>query len=140
MTKNTSGSASKIKKPRKAAIISEVSAAIPAIVPESPVVTVEAAKIEAAPVVAEVPANVTTIVAKVDVGFGNTLFLRGTGPDLSWDKGVEMTNTGSDEWTWTTSKASSEFFAKVLINDVIWSGDPDTLVKAGEKTVIKASF
>ena len=89
----------------------------------------------------DVPAaKVTTIVAKVDVGFGNALFLRGTGPDLSWEKGVELTNIGSDEWTWSTSKASKDFLAKVLINDVIWSGDPDTTVIAGTKTTISATF
>jgi hypothetical protein len=131
MSKINSTSA-KIKKAPKAA---KKSVAAPAIIPESPIVTVAAA---ALPV--EVSAAVTTIVAKVDVGFGNMLFLRGTGPDLSWDKGVEMTNTGSDEWTWSTSKASTDFLAKVLINDVIWSGDPDTTVKAGEKTVIMATF
>jgi hypothetical protein len=135
MSKINSGSA-KIKKAPKAAKKS-VAAPAPAIIPESPFVAVEVTPV-AEP--AEVFAAVTTIVAKVDVGFGNTLYLRGTGPDLSWDKGVEMTNTGSDEWIWSTSKASTEFLAKVLINDVIWSGDPDTTVKAGEKTVIKATF
>ena len=85
-------------------------------------------------------ASVTTIVAKVDVGFGNTLFLRGTGPGLSWEKGVEMTNTGSDEWSWSTNKASKTFLAKVLINDVTWSGDPDSTIVPGTKTVIKATF
>jgi hypothetical protein len=143
MTKINNGSASKIRKASKASKKSAVVAAAPAIIPESPTVRIEACgKCEAAPVAvkAEVPAVVTTIVAKVDVGFGNALFLRGTGPDLSWDKGIEMLNTGSDEWMWTTTKASEDFFAKVLINDVIWSGDPDTMVKAGEKTVIVATF
>jgi hypothetical protein len=145
MAKYTSGSASRIKKPRKAVKTSEESAIVsPAIVPDSPVVAAPAPIEAAAPVSAsapvEVSAAVTTIVAKVDVGFGNTLFLRGTGPGLSWEVGVEMTNTGSDEWTWMTTKASADFLAKVLINDVIWSGDPDTAIKAGEKTVIKATF
>lgn len=85
-------------------------------------------------------ASVTTVVAKVDVGFGNALYLRGTGPGLSWEKGVEMTNTGSDEWTWSTNKANKTFLAKVLINDVTWSGDPDSTVVAGTKTVIQATF
>lgn len=85
-------------------------------------------------------ASVTTIVAKVDVGFGNTLYLRGTGPGLSWEKGVEMTNAGADEWTWSTNKASKTFLAKVLINDSIWSGDPDATIVPGTKTVIQATF
>jgi hypothetical protein len=113
-----------------------------------PAVVVPAAVIAPAPKAAAAPkapspkaaAKVTSIVAKVDVGFGNSLFIRGTGPGLSWEKGVEMTNTGSDEWFWSTNKASDSFLAKVLINDIIWSGDPDTTVVAGTKTVITASF
>jgi hypothetical protein len=31
---------------------------------------------------------VTTIEAKIDVGFGNNLFVRGEGPGLSWEKGT----------------------------------------------------
>jgi hypothetical protein len=89
---------------------------------------------------AAIAASVTTVVAKVDVGFGNILYLRGTGPGLSWEKGVEMTNTGSDEWTWSTNKASKTFLAKVLINDVTWSGDPDSTIVPGTKTVIQATF
>src|SRR3954466_1312984 len=33
---------------------------------------------------------VTTIQAKVDVGFGNTLTIRGQGQGLSWDQGQPM--------------------------------------------------
>ena len=114
-----------------------------------PAVVVPAAVIAPAPKAAaaapkaptpKTAAKVTTIVAKIDVGFGNSLFIRGTGPGLSWEKGVEMTNTGSDEWAWSTNKANDSFLAKVLINDIIWSGDPDTTVAAGTKTVITASF
>src|SRR5690606_12500637 len=36
------------------------------------------------------PAKDTVIVAKIDVGFGNALYLRGDGPGLSWSKGVPM--------------------------------------------------
>jgi len=90
---------------------------------------------------AAVPAAaLTTIVAKVDVGFGNMLFLRGTGPGLSWEKGVEMTNSSADEWTWSTTKASADFVAKVLVNDVMWSSDADATIAAGKKTVLVPSF
>ncbi len=44
-------------------------------------------------------ASLTVINAKVDVGFGNSLFVRGEGPGLSWSKGLPMTNVGSELWT-----------------------------------------
>ncbi len=98
------------------------------------------AEIPAAKVAGAPAAALTTIVAKVDVGFGNMLFLRGTGPGLSWEKGVEMTNSSADEWTWSTTKASADFVAKVLVNDVVWSNDADATIAAGKKTVIVPSF
>jgi len=82
----------------------------------------------------------TTIVARVDVGFGNTLFVRGTGPGLSWDKGIEMTNSAADEWTWSTTRASKDFLVKVLVNDVTWANEADAWIAAGTKTVIVPSF
>jgi hypothetical protein len=105
--------------------------AAPAVLPAA----IPVAKTEAVPAAA-----LTTIVAKVDVGFGNMLFLRGTGPGLSWEKGVEMTNSSADEWTWSTTKASADFVAKVLVNDVVWSNDADATIAAGKKTVIVPSF
>src|SRR5579872_5239985 len=36
-------------------------------------------------------AEPVTIEAKIDVGFGNTLYLRGEGPGLSWTQGVPLT-------------------------------------------------
>jgi len=87
-----------------------------------------------------VAAAVTTVVAKVDVGFGNALFIRGTGPGLSWEKGLQMSNTGTDEWAWSSSKVTAPFEIKVLINDSIWSLDPDTVVAPGQKAIIDASF
>ena len=82
----------------------------------------------------------TTIVAKVDVGFGNTLFLRGTGPGLSWDGGTAMANSGSDEWVWTSKKVTKPFLAKVLINDTIWAVEEDTKVTPGSRIVITPTF
>src|SRR4030095_613806 len=34
---------------------------------------------------------VTILEAKIDVGYGNTLFIRGEGPGLSWAQGTPMT-------------------------------------------------
>lgn len=42
------------------------------------------------PAVKTAPSSVVTtkIVALIDVGFGNTLYIRGEGPGLSWEKGI----------------------------------------------------
>jgi hypothetical protein len=80
----------------------------------------------------------TEIIAQVDVGFGNTISIRGMGAGLSWDKGQPMAWTG-DAWHWNTnSKENFEF--KVLINDQTWMPGENLHAKAGSKVVFKPAF
>ena len=82
----------------------------------------------------------TTIVAKVDVGLGNTLLLRGDAPGLSWDKGTVMENIDAETWQWTTSTAKSDFEIKFLINDTTWSQGENVAVKPGTTVGIAPNF
>ena len=73
--------------------------------------------------------------AKIDVGFGNTLYIRGEGPGLSWTKGLALKNAGADEWTISLPRAARPITFKFLLNDSedAWclgddySADPGTL-------------
>jgi hypothetical protein len=107
----------------------------PAIVPASPVVEKSECCCNG-----EVAACVSTVVAKIDIGFGNALFLRGDGPGLSWDRGVPMINMSSDEWVWATKDAAAPFEAKVLVNDCLWSIDANSTIAPGSRTVIYPTF
>jgi len=91
-------------------------------------------------VVVQKTAPVTTVIARVDVGFGNALYIRGEGPGLSWDKGVMMGNTAPEQWVWSTSAASGEVTFKVLINDDYWSAGLNSVVGAGERVVVEPAF
>lgn len=76
---------------------------------------------------ASTPVLPTTITAHVDVGFGNTLYLRGDGPGLSWEKGIVMDCASDERWEWNTYEAKSPFEFKVLINDQEWAvGENET--------------
>ncbi len=75
---------------------------------------------------------VTRIIAKVDIGYGNDLYLRGEGAELSWTQGVLMVNTAGDEWLWTTENASGPLTFKFLINDEIWSAGDNQIVAVGD--------
>jgi len=74
----------------------------------------------------------TSIIARVDVGFGNSLYLRGEGAGLSWDKGVQLDNVSPYEWAFSSTKAKGDVTFKFLINDEIWAeGDDLTVAKGG---------
>ena len=91
------------------------------------------AKAPVAPAVKKTAAKplVTTISARIDVGFGNTLYLRGEGPGLSWDKGVVMDCTGDDKWTLTLGESARPVVFKFLLNDEVWSTGEDYSAKSG---------
>lgn len=85
-------------------------------------------------------APLTTIVAKIDVGFGNTLTLRGDSAGLSWDKGIVMGCADSNEWVWSSNTVSTPIEFKVLINDEVWAEGANAMVAPGERVVIEPTF
>ena len=86
----------------------------------------------------EIPA--TAITARIDVGFGNHLYLRGEAPGLSWDHGVAMDCAGADEWTATVKGASAPVVFKVLINDETWCAGNDYVVEPGQSVTVNPTF
>lgn len=115
-----------------------VAASAPAVVAtSSAVATAPAARSVAA--VASKPV-VTTITARVNVGFGNALYLRGEGAGLSWNRGVQMTCMGANEWLITIPESARPVVFKFLVNDLTWNAGPDYSVIPGTSTVLSPTF
>ncbi len=66
---------------------------------------------------AEMTNKKTRVVIKYNCGFSNSLYIRGVGANLSWDKGQMLKNVGADEWLWETNAPFKDCEFKVLIND-----------------------
>jgi hypothetical protein len=81
------------------------------------------------------------IIANVDVGFGNRLYIRGDGCGLSWDRGVEMQSIDDDHWSWASPRYGERqcFDFKLLINDETWSAG-ENYVAIGELNEVAPSF
>jgi hypothetical protein len=74
----------------------------------------------------------TSVIARVDVGFGNSLYIRGEGAGLSWDKGVVLENISPYEWSFSSTTAKGDVTFKFLINDELWAeGENITVAKGG---------
>jgi len=130
----------KITAPKKAA--ATVKPAAPAVKPVAPAVKpVATAKVEKtpAPKVKSVPVS-TTIVAAVDVGFGNTLSLRGEGAGLSWELGLTLDCAADDRWSITLPETTHPIICKFLINDEVWSAGEDYTVLPGSSVVLSPAF
>lgn len=83
--------------------------------------------------------NTVSIEAKIDVGFGNTLYLRGEGQGLSWNQGVPLTCMDRSTWKWTGPAADKVRF-KLLLNDNIWSKGEDLVATPGDKLEVAPAF
>jgi len=120
-------------------------AAMPAPAPVPAPAAVRPATAPAAVVPAPVPAAarrpvVTTITARINIGFGNTLHLRGEGPGLSWDRGVPMECIAADLWRFNLGESARGFSFKVLVNDLTWNSGPDYTVASGGVVNITPTF
>ncbi len=83
---------------------------------------------------------VTTISARIDIGFGNHLTIRGEGPGLSWDAGVPMNCLADDLWQIKLGESTRGYVFKVLVNDLTWSTGPDFTIASGASVTITPQF
>ncbi len=82
----------------------------------------------------------TMVVAKIDIGFGNTLFIRGRGAELSWDKGLPLKCIDGSTWAWSTTQAKDKVVFKLLLNDQVWARGDDIVVEPGKKVETAPGF
>jgi hypothetical protein len=83
--------------------------------------------------------STATIEAKVDVGFGNTLYLRGEGKGLDWNHGIPLTCVDGSTWKWT-GQADEKLKFKLLLNDAVWAKGEDLVIAPGQKLQVAPSF
>lgn len=86
------------------------------------------------------PLRSTLVVANIDVGFGNALFIRGQGDGLSWDKGTPLACMESSVWVWSSETLNQPAVFKLLLNDQRWSHGENLTVRAGEHLEVKPLF
>ena len=86
------------------------------------------------------PISKTTIAARVDVGFGNNLYIRGEGAGLSWDVGILMKNLSPYEWAWEAKNASKPIEYKLLINDELWANGENQFAMVGDTAITAPTF
>lgn len=82
----------------------------------------------------------TTIIARVDVGFGNALFVRGEGAGLSWENGMAMDCVEGDLWRIVLPEAARGHVFKFLVNDLTWSVGPDFTAASGSSLTLTPEF
>jgi hypothetical protein len=82
----------------------------------------------------------TVISARLDVGFGNRLYLRGEGAGLAWHQGTPLENLAADLWSITLPAGSATLRFKFLLNDEIWSVGEDYISAPGIEVTLSPAF
>ncbi|HMP82992.1 MAG TPA: hypothetical protein PKA41_09865 [Verrucomicrobiota bacterium] len=137
LTKKTSGKST--KKPATVAPPVTATAPVAAKTPAPVAAKTPAPKTTVKTETKPAAAPVTTIEAKIDVGFGNRLFVRGQGAGLSWEQGTPLTCVDAKTWRWSGSVQEKLTF-KLLLNDAIWAKGEDVVVSPGKRAEITPSF
>lgn len=86
------------------------------------------------------PETAMTVLANVDVGFGNALYIRGQGVGLNWEQGARMECLGGSTWTWAAEGARESATFKLLLNDQLWAQGEDLTVRPGERLEVVPTF
>lgn len=86
------------------------------------------------------PGQKTRITVKHDVGYNNHISIRGSGANLSWDRGAPLKNVKSDEWVWETEVPFSSGEFKVLINDSHYETGENHPLKCGSSVQYTPKF
>ncbi len=139
--KSTAPIAAKVPTTPAAPVGLQTSAPAPAKTPIA--VAAPAAPVKAAPAPAKTPiitaAAPTTIEAKIDVGFGNNLYVRGQGAGLSWERGIPLECVDSKTWRLTVPAKDTLQF-KLLINDSVWAKGEDVVAAPGKRVEVVPAF
>ena len=82
----------------------------------------------------------TKVTIRFNAGFKNQLFIRGKGAGLSWEHGVQLKNTGPDEWVWETTMPFNDCEFKILINDKQYETGENHHVHSGSRIQYTPKF
>lgn len=83
----------------------------------------------------------TKVVACVDVGFGNHLYIRGDAKDLDWKKGMKMSCApDGSSWIITFDNLSAPVEIKFLINDKIWNDGENLVAMPATENIFNPVF
>lgn len=80
---------------------------------------------------AEDPASLT-LISNLNIGIGNTPYVRGEGLGLSWNKGIPMSFVEIGKWEWKVENADESAWVQIFKNDEISAYGNDIEIGVGE--------
>ena len=81
-----------------------------------------------------------TVVAKIIIGIGNKVHVRGEGPGLSWDEGIPMSFLEIGKWSWSPANKSAPIIVQLYKNDEEPDANGKIELEPGENVEISPDF
>ena len=81
-----------------------------------------------------------TVVAKIIIGIGNKVHVRGEGPGLSWDEGIPMSFLEIGKWSWSPANKSVPIVVQLYKNDEEPDANGKIELEPGENVEISPDF
>jgi len=106
----------------------------------APKIKEPSAPVAAPAVVAKPKGARVTIVAEIDVGFGNFVTIRGEEPALHWGKGLHLGNISEGKWEIVLTSVEKPFEFKFLVNDLNWSVGENFTASPGDTLTLSPGF
>ena len=82
----------------------------------------------------------TTLEAKIELGMGNSLYIRGEGGGLDWHQSQPMTQINPVTWIWSTESATQALVFQLLLNDLIWAKGDNLTAEPGTRLEVVPDF
>lgn len=82
----------------------------------------------------------TRLSIRGDASKGTDFMIHGTGPGMTWQRGVDLKKIGDDLWIWETSRFFNNFEYKVVINNNLWECGPNHRVQYGQMEEVFTRF
>jgi len=77
------------------------------------------------------PSFTARIVVNYEGGENDKLYIRGTGPNMSWGPGIELRQEGS-QWIYESTEPFETFEFKLALNDNFWEAGENHMVESGK--------
>jgi len=78
--------------------------------------------------------------AKIELGPGNRLFIRGEGGGLNWQQGQPLRRVDPQTWIWTSHRNGETVVFQLLLNDLVWARGDETMLEPGGRLAVSPDF
>jgi hypothetical protein len=80
------------------------------------------------------------VVARIELGPGNAVFIRGEGGGLNWHRGLRLDCIAPGAWIWFAKRLTDKVVFQLLLNDSVWAKGDNIVLEPGSRIELTPDF